>query len=478
MATNNVHHTYTYREKNASKLKLRTRVEKPESTLLFMDFIRQWWLFSSSLFPSHTHSRCWCCEQIPRVRTRSKPFYIWHDSNIYVEHLCALQYDAICWYVCLHLFCHGHHTASMAFSFLPFPNTHTHTFILPCCLVKFVSLRFIHCAICTFPLSSPFTVLFDLCLFICFSFANNNNNNGIFFYTITGERFFDDFDAFVSVLVFLVCYTRTSFAGPLIPSVDVCFFETSKLSSAVESVSIGGVLVVAVAGAAITVSLISDTVVSDWISLVSYCCFEILSSLSHPPPNPSPLLPSVLMMTSAECAASIASGKLTQHIFIGGGDWWWCTSEICGTWSFPSSASLLFALESVRMQWPLLLFFERLDDWWRWLTSSGSSSNLLSTISILFVDGDTVGGEHDDGGCGGDGADDGCAGGGGGNGADGCCGVIGDTFCSLHGSDVLLQFVELLLKFDKTLLKFIVCVAISTYRTQPFPSAPGWIESG
>lgn len=299
---------------------------------------------------------------------------------------------------------------------------------------------------------------------------------GFFFYTITGERFFDDFDAFVSVLVFLVCYTRTSFAGPLIPSVDVCFFETSKLSSAVESVSIGGVLVVAVAGAAITVSLISDTVVSDWISLVSYCCFEILSSLSHPPPNPSPLLPSVLMMTSAECAASIASGKLTQHIFIGGGDWWWCTSEICGTWSFPSSASLLFALESVRMQWPLLLFFERLDDWWRWLTSSGSSSNLLSTISILFVDGDTVGGEHDDGGCGGDGADDGCAGGG--NGADGCCGVIGDTFCSLHGSDVLLQFVELLLKFDKTLLKFIVCVAISTYRTQPFPSAPGWIESG
>lgn len=98
----------------------------------------------------------------------------------------------------------------------------------------------------------------------------------------------------------------------------------------------------------------------------------------------------------------------------------------------------------------------------------------MSTISILFVDGDTVGGEHDDGGCGGDGADDGCAGGGGGgNGADGCCGVIGDTFCSLHGSDVLLQFVELLLKFDKTLLKFIVCVAISTYRTQPFPSAPG-----
>lgn len=41
MATNNVHHTYTYREKNASKLKLRTRVEKPESTLLFMDFILQ-----------------------------------------------------------------------------------------------------------------------------------------------------------------------------------------------------------------------------------------------------------------------------------------------------------------------------------------------------------------------------------------------------------------------------------------------------
>lgn len=100
------------------------------------------------------------------------------------------------------------------------------------------------------------------------------------------------------------------------------------------------------------------------------------------------------------------------------------------------------------------------------MTSRGSS----------LLAGDTIG----DGDGGGTVADTGCggccccggSGGGGGGGADGCGGVIGDTFCSLHGSDVLLEFVKLLLKFATTLLELIVCVAISTYRTQPFPSAP------
>lgn len=73
---------------------------------------------------------------------------IWHDSNIYVEHLCALRYDAICRYVCFHLFYHGapHRWHFSSFQFQTHTRERARTHTHPLCLMQFLSSLFVHCS--------------------------------------------------------------------------------------------------------------------------------------------------------------------------------------------------------------------------------------------------------------------------------------------------------------------------------------------